>query len=77
MQWQDLEKNLKSTCEQFIMSITKLAVEPMLSFITKVGIVFELLSCYSFMRFLLSSMHKEYLLYNSSIPLKFMGCFDS
>ncbi|MCO5557959.1 hypothetical protein L7F22_011533 [Adiantum nelumboides] len=31
----DLERTLKSTCEQFIMSITKLAVEPMLSFITK------------------------------------------
>ena len=44
MQWQDLEKNLKSTCEQFIMSVTKLAVEPMLSFITKVGMVFKLLS---------------------------------
>eukprot|EP00250_Pteridium_aquilinum_P014593 c22082_g2_i1 orf=45-2297(-) len=35
----DLEKTLKSTCEQFIMSITKLAVEPMLSFITKVTAV--------------------------------------
>eukprot|EP00249_Psilotum_nudum_P016375 c25792_g1_i1 orf=138-2456(+) len=35
----DLEKSLKSTCEQFIMSITKLAVEPMLSFITKVTAV--------------------------------------
>ncbi|KAL3677978.1 hypothetical protein R1sor_020934 [Riccia sorocarpa] len=32
----ELEKNLKLTCEQFIMSVTKLAVEPMLSFITKV-----------------------------------------
>ncbi|KAI5071033.1 hypothetical protein GOP47_0013284 [Adiantum capillus-veneris] len=35
----DLERTLKSTCEQFIMSITKLAVEPMLSFITKVTAV--------------------------------------
>lgn len=35
----ELEKTLKSTCEQFIMSITKLAVEPMLSFITKVTAV--------------------------------------
>lgn len=35
----DLEKSLKSTCELFIMSITKLAVEPMLSFITKVTAV--------------------------------------
>lgn len=35
----DVEKSLKSTCEQFIMSITKLAVEPMLSFITKVTAV--------------------------------------
>ncbi|MCO5558008.1 hypothetical protein L7F22_011583 [Adiantum nelumboides] len=34
----DLERTLKSTCEQFIMSITKLAVEPMLSFITKVNV---------------------------------------
>lgn len=33
---QELEKNLKITCEQFIMAVTKLAVEPMLSFITKV-----------------------------------------
>eukprot|EP00897_Mesotaenium_endlicherianum_P000101 jgi/Mesen1/10091/ME000074S09433 len=32
----ELEKTLKATCEQFIMSITKLTVEPMLSFITKV-----------------------------------------
>ncbi|KAH7331555.1 hypothetical protein KP509_20G040200 [Ceratopteris richardii] len=35
----ELEKTLKSVCEQFIMSITKLAVEPMLSFITKVTAV--------------------------------------
>lgn len=32
----ELEKNLKATCEQFIMYVTKIAVEPMLSFITKV-----------------------------------------
>mmetsp|Transcript_38034 Transcript_38034/g.90364 ORF Transcript_38034/g.90364 Transcript_38034/m.90364 type:complete len:779 (+) Transcript_38034:255-2591(+) len=35
----DLEKLLKATCESFIMSITKLIVEPMLSFITKVTAV--------------------------------------
>lgn len=35
----ELEKLLKSTCEAFIMSTTKLAVEPMLSFITKVTAV--------------------------------------
>lgn len=33
---QDLEKNLKATCEEFIMSVTKLVVDPMLSFVTKV-----------------------------------------
>ena len=32
----ELDKLLKSTCEAFIMAITKLTVEPMLSFITKV-----------------------------------------
>ncbi|CAI5469742.1 unnamed protein product, partial [Closterium sp. Yama58-4] len=31
----ELEKLLKSTCEQLIMSVTKLTVEPILSFITK------------------------------------------
>jgi hypothetical protein len=35
----ELEKNLKMTCEQFIMSVTKIAIEPMLSFITKVAAV--------------------------------------
>eukprot|EP00884_Botryococcus_braunii_P022752 jgi/Botrbrau1/9160/Bobra.160_3s0032.1 len=35
----ELEKLLKSTCEAFIMSVTKLTVEPMLSFITKVTAV--------------------------------------
>ncbi|XP_057864087.2 conserved oligomeric Golgi complex subunit 3 isoform X1 [Cryptomeria japonica] len=32
----EVEKKLKTTCEEFIMSVTKLAVEPMLSFVTKV-----------------------------------------
>lgn len=32
----ELEKNLKMTCEQFIMSVTKVAIEPLLSFMTKV-----------------------------------------
>ncbi|CAH8334719.1 unnamed protein product [Eruca vesicaria subsp. sativa] len=32
----ELEKCLKTTCEEFIMSVTKLVVDPMLSFITKV-----------------------------------------
>ncbi|OVA05252.1 Conserved oligomeric Golgi complex [Macleaya cordata] len=35
----DLEKNLKTTCEEFIMSVTKLVVDPMLSFVTKVTAV--------------------------------------
>eukprot|EP00271_Cylindrocystis_brebissonii_P007614 TRINITY_DN21191_c0_g1_i1.p1 TRINITY_DN21191_c0_g1~~TRINITY_DN21191_c0_g1_i1.p1 ORF type:complete len:848 (+),score=186.53 TRINITY_DN21191_c0_g1_i1:421-2964(+) len=35
----DLEKILKMSCEQFIMSVTKLTVEPLLSFITKVTAV--------------------------------------
>ena len=35
----ELEKLLKATCEAFIMAVTKLAVEPMLSFITKVTAV--------------------------------------
>ncbi|KAJ7558438.1 hypothetical protein O6H91_04G039200 [Diphasiastrum complanatum] len=35
----ELEKNLKTTCEQFIMYVTKLVVEPMLSFVTKVTAV--------------------------------------
>lgn len=33
---QDLEKILKTTCEEFIMSVTKLVVEPLLSFVAKV-----------------------------------------
>lgn len=33
---QELERALKSTCEAFIMHATKLTVEPLLSFITKV-----------------------------------------
>lgn len=32
----DMEKSLKGSCEAFIMSVTKLTVEPLLSFITKV-----------------------------------------
>ncbi len=36
---QDLERQLKATCEAFIMHVTKLVVEPMLSFITKVTAV--------------------------------------
>ncbi|KAI8553255.1 hypothetical protein RHMOL_Rhmol05G0001400 [Rhododendron molle] len=32
----ELEKSLKATCEEFIMSVTKLVVDPMLSFVTKV-----------------------------------------
>lgn len=35
----DLERQLKSTCESFIMHVTKQVVEPMLSFITKVTAV--------------------------------------
>lgn len=35
----ELEKSLKTTCEEFIMSVTKLVVEPMLSFVTKVTAV--------------------------------------
>lgn len=35
----ELEKSLKATCEAFIMSITKSAVEPFLSFLTKVTAV--------------------------------------
>ena len=35
----ELEKLLKATCEVFIMAVTKLSVEPMLSFITKVTAV--------------------------------------
>lgn len=36
---QELEKSLKATCEEFIMSVTKLVVDPMLSFVTKVCII--------------------------------------
>ncbi|XP_047965809.1 conserved oligomeric Golgi complex subunit 3 [Salvia hispanica] len=35
----ELEKNLKATCEEFIMLVTKLVVDPMLSFVTKVTAV--------------------------------------
>ena len=33
---QELEKSLKATCEEFIMSVTKLIVDPLLSFVAKV-----------------------------------------
>ncbi|KAJ0965336.1 hypothetical protein J5N97_026474 [Dioscorea zingiberensis] len=35
----ELEKSLKACCEEFIMSVTKLVVDPMLSFVTKVTAV--------------------------------------
>ncbi|KAG9459772.1 hypothetical protein H6P81_004280 [Aristolochia fimbriata] len=35
----ELEKSLKVTCEEFIMSVTKLVVDPLLSFVTKVSAV--------------------------------------
>ncbi|KAL3535471.1 hypothetical protein ACH5RR_003932 [Cinchona calisaya] len=35
----ELERSLKATCEEFIMSVTKLVVDPMLSFVTKVTAV--------------------------------------
>lgn len=35
----ELEKSLKTTCEEFIMAVTKLVVDPMLSFVTKVTAV--------------------------------------
>lgn len=35
----ELEKQVKASCEAFIMVVTKLTVEPMLSFITKVTAV--------------------------------------
>ncbi|XP_021756744.1 conserved oligomeric Golgi complex subunit 3-like isoform X2 [Chenopodium quinoa] len=35
----DLEKILKATCEEFIMSVTKLIVDPLLSFVAKVTAV--------------------------------------
>jgi hypothetical protein len=35
----ELEKNLKLTCEQFIMLVTKITIEPLLSFMTKVTAV--------------------------------------
>ncbi|CAN0920500.1 Conserved oligomeric Golgi complex subunit 3 [Linum grandiflorum] len=35
----ELEKSLKATCEEFIMSVTKSVVDPMLSFVTKVTAV--------------------------------------
>ncbi|KAJ8441010.1 hypothetical protein Cgig2_021374 [Carnegiea gigantea] len=35
----ELEKSLKATCEEFIMSVTKLIVDPLLSFVAKVTAV--------------------------------------
>ncbi|KAL2503381.1 sec34-like family protein [Forsythia ovata] len=35
----ELERSLKATCEEFIMLVTKLVVDPMLSFVTKVTAV--------------------------------------
>lgn len=35
----ELEKSLKTTCEEFIMSVTKLIVDPLLSFVAKVTAV--------------------------------------
>ncbi|KAI4335148.1 hypothetical protein L6164_013821 [Bauhinia variegata] len=35
----ELEQSLKATCEEFIMSVTKLIVDPLLSFVTKVTAV--------------------------------------
>ena len=49
---QELEKCLKTTCEEFIMSVTKLVVDPMLSFVTKVSFSFPLSSGELFSRFL-------------------------
>ncbi|WZZ68928.1 hypothetical protein YC2023_080298 [Brassica napus] len=49
---QELEKCLKTTCEEFIMSVTKLVVDPMLSFVTKVGFSFPLSSGELFSSFL-------------------------
>ncbi|ONK74925.1 uncharacterized protein A4U43_C03F11520 [Asparagus officinalis] len=40
----EIEKSLKVTCEEFIMCITKLVVDPMLSFVTKVTAVKHALS---------------------------------
>ncbi|KAG0477659.1 hypothetical protein HPP92_012378 [Vanilla planifolia] len=40
----ELEKSLKTTCEEFIMSVTKLIVDPLLSFVTKVTAVKAVLS---------------------------------
>ncbi|KAJ4745106.1 Conserved oligomeric Golgi complex subunit 3 [Rhynchospora pubera] len=40
----ELEKSLKATCEEFIMAITKLVVDPMLFFVTKVTAVKAALS---------------------------------
>ena len=36
---QELQKNLMLTCEQFIMLVKKITIEPLLSFMTKVTAV--------------------------------------
>jgi hypothetical protein len=35
----DFPAKLKMTCEQFIMSVTNVAIEPMLFFITRVSVI--------------------------------------
>ncbi|KAI3705956.1 hypothetical protein L1987_76206 [Smallanthus sonchifolius] len=54
----ELEKNLKATCEEFIMSVTKSVVDPMLSFVTKVTAVKVALSSGAQNQKLESSMGK-------------------
>ncbi|EXC13608.1 Conserved oligomeric Golgi complex subunit 3 [Morus notabilis] len=54
----ELEKSLKATCEEFIMSVTKLVVDPMLSFVTKVTAVKVALSSGSQNQKLESAMAK-------------------
>ncbi|KAL5572282.1 hypothetical protein UlMin_021879 [Ulmus minor] len=54
----ELEKSLKATCEEFIMSVTKLVVDPMLSFVTKVTAVKVALSSGNQNQKLESSMSK-------------------
>ncbi|KAK0571194.1 hypothetical protein LWI29_012311 [Acer saccharum] len=39
IEFQEPEKSLKATCEEFIMAVTMLIVDPMLSFVTKVTTV--------------------------------------
>lgn len=49
---QELEKSLKATCEEFIMAVTKLVVDPMLSFVTKVSIFHFFIKELKFFEFL-------------------------